>query len=70
MQQLSAPLDTLRAKLLGDCKEFDLEFFFLHYYTVFARSALKDIWRIVYTFSNISLNLAALGVRNALWSYA
>ena len=42
--------------------------FSLHYYTVFARSALKAIWRFVYTFGNICMNLAALGVRNALWS--
>jgi len=35
-----------------------VEFFFLHYHTIFARSALKDIRRFVYTF----VNLAALGV--------
>ena len=32
------------------------------------RRYLIDIWRFVYTFSNICKNLAALGVRNALWS--
>ena len=42
--------------------------FFLHYYTVFARSVLKAIWHFVYTFSNNCMNLAALGIRNALWS--
>ena len=42
--------------------------FVLHYYIVFARSAFKAIWRFVYTFSNICMDLAALGIRNALWS--
>jgi len=60
-------LNILCAKLLGDSKEFDLEFF-PHYYTVFARSALKDIWRFMYTSSIICMSLAGLGVRNALWS--
>ena len=35
---------------------------------LFARSACKDIWRFVYTFSNICMNLAGLGARNAFWS--
>ena len=52
-------------KLLGDCKEFDLWIFSLHYYMVFARSALKGIWPFVYTFS---MNLADLGIQNVLWS--
>ena len=42
--------------------------FFLHYCTLFARSAREDIWRFVHTFSKICINLAALGTRNALWS--
>ena len=65
-QQLAAPLEHFCAKLLGNCKEFDPEiFFFLHYFTVFTRSALPDIWRFMY---NICRNLTALGVRNALRS--
>ena len=36
--------------------------FFLHYYTVFARSVLKAIWQFVYTSSNICKNLTALGI--------
>ena len=64
-QQLAAPLRRFCAKLLGDCKEFDPEIFFLHYFMVFTRSALEDIWYFMYTFSNICRNLTALGVRNA-----
>ena len=68
-QQLAAPLERFCAKLLGDCKEFDREFFFLHF-TVFTTSALGsgDIWRFMYTFCNICRNLTALGIRNALRS--
>ena len=65
-QQLAAPFERFCAKLLGDCKEFDPEIFFLHYFTIFTRSALEDIWPPMYVFSNICRNLAALGVRNAL----
>ena len=65
-QQLAAPLERFCAKLLGDCKEFDPEIFFLHYFTVFTRSALGDICRFMYIFSNICRNVTALGVRNAL----
>ena len=57
--------NTLCAKLLSDCKEFDPEKIFLHYYAVVARSVHKDIWYFVYTFSN---HLTALGARNALRS--
>ena len=35
-------------------------------FMIFTRSACKDIWRFMYTFSNISKNLTALGVRNEL----
>ena len=66
-QQLAAPLERFCAKLLGDCKEFgSWNFFFLHYFTVFTRLALEDIWHFMYTFSNICGNLTALGVRNVL----
>ena len=46
-------------------KEFDPEFLFLHYFTVFTRSACEDIWRFMYTFCR---NLTALGIRNVLRS--
>ena len=61
-------LERFCAKLLGDCKEFDPEIFFLHYFTIFTRSVLEDIWPPMYTFSDICRNLTALGVRNALKS--
>ena len=37
-QQLATPCGHFCAKLLSDCKEFDADVF-LHYYTMFARSA-------------------------------
>ena len=64
-QQSAAPLKHFCTKLLGDYKEFFPEFFFLHYFTVFTRSALEHIWRFMYTFCR---NLTALCVRNALRS--
>ena len=67
-QQLAAPLEHFCVKLLDDCKEFDPQIFFLHYFTVFTRLALEDIWRFMYTFSNICRNLTALGIRNAFQS--
>ena len=64
-QQLAAPLKRFCAKLLGDCKEFNPEVFFL---AVFIRSAREDMWHFIYTFSHLSRNLTALGVTNAIWS--
>ena len=42
-QQLATPCGHFCTKLLSDCKEFDADIF-LHYYTMFARSASKEIW--------------------------
>ena len=53
-QQLPTPREHFCTKLLSLILTF-----FLHYYTIFARLAFKDIWHFRYTFSNI-------GVRNAL----
>ena len=50
---------------ISDCKRFGLEIF-LCTVAVFARSARKDIWYFMLTFSNICRNLTALVVRIAL----
>ena len=39
---------------------------FLHYYTIFSRSACTDIWHFMHTFSNIHKKVPASGVRNTL----
>ena len=52
---------------ISDCKRFGLEIL-LCTVAVFARSARKDIWYFMLTFSNICRNLTALVVRIALRS--
>ena len=67
-QPLAAPLKCFCAKLLSDCKELDPEIFFLYYFMIFTGLAREDIWRFMYTFSNICKDLTALGIKNALQS--
>ena len=66
-QQLAALHEHFCAKLLSNCKEFDPEIFFLHYYTTFGRLAFTDMriapacslffafWEELYQFYDASL---------------
>ena len=47
-QQLATPLERFCAKLLGDCKEFDPEFFSCTT-SWYLLGPHKDIWHLMYT---------------------